>query len=103
MAVDADPAAGVAAERVVLFARVAVEIEISEAATGTPERRADARRARHVGEGAVSRVAVQRVGAQARDVQVDPAVPIVVGRTRAHAIPAVTDPGGRGHVLEAAV
>ena len=63
----------------------------------TPAARGDVR------EAAVAGVAVERVRTDVRDVQIDPAVVVVVAGARAHAVVAMPDAGLRGHVVERAV
>jgi hypothetical protein len=72
---------------------IAILVEIGEGAAGAPRRRADASRARDVGEGAATGVAIERVGADARDIQVHPAVIVVVAGARAHAVAEMTNTG----------
>ena len=65
---------------------------------------ADARLARDVGEHAVAVVAIQGVGAVARDVEIDAAVVVHVAGTRAHAVGGAADPSsGWRDVAEGAV
>ncbi len=90
------PALRVAAEAVVRLRRVqvvgdeqiqiAVAVHVEERAAGAPARESHARLARDVGEHAVAVVAIQRVGAVARDVEIDAAVVVHVAGARAHAV-----------------
>ena len=115
MAVEAQRSARVAAERVVVEPSA---VDVVRRRTGRGRRRGRDRRTRSwrsiaasptravlrdVGERAVARVAVERVGAEVRDVEVHAAVAVVVARARAHAVAAVPDARRRGGILERAV
>ena len=60
-------------------------------------------RARDIGEDAVAAVAIQDVRAEVRDVEIDPAVVVVVAGAGAHPVLAMADARSIGHVLERAV
>ena len=60
-------------------------------------------RAGDIGEDAVAAVAIQHVRAEVRDVEIDPAVVVVVARAGAHAVVAMSNAGLLGDVVERAV
>src|SRR5205085_10282674 len=64
----------------------AVVVVVEEAGAGTPAAAADPGALRHVGEGAVAVVAIQRVAAVAGDVEVGVPVVVVIGRRHAHPV-----------------
>ena len=113
VAVDANAALRVAAERVLARRRVevvgdeqiqiAVAIDVHERAARAPPVQPDARRARDVRERAVAGVSIQRVGTVVGDVEIGASVAIDVARARAHPVLAMDDAGGRRHVLEQSV
>jgi hypothetical protein len=114
VAVDAELLAGVAAEHLVVHARVhvvddeevhvTVAIDVRPGAARTERRRpAGACRARHVGERLAPVVVEEHVRSDVGDVDVDPAVVVVVGGAAAHAVAGMRQAGGRRHVLERAV
>ena len=83
---------------------VAVAVEIGERAARAPQPgAADARGAGDVGEDSVAAVVVQHVRAEVRDVEIDPAVVVVVAGAGAHAVLAMLDAGPGRDVLERAV
>ena len=61
---------------------------------------ADAGVARHIGERAVSVVAIQRLGSEAGDEEIEVAVVVVVADGDAHAVGAKADAGAFGDVRE---
>ena len=103
MAVDAQLASRIAAKVVVARARAdvhvprdeqideAVLVDVSEGATRVPARGGHARRTRRVAEAAAAAISVQPVATYTRDVQVHPAVVVIIGRTGAHPIFPVHD------------
>ncbi len=79
---------------------VPVPIVVGKATTRRPASARNARLLRDVGEGAVVVVAIQRIAAEAGDVDVLPAVSVHVRRAHAHRPARVGEPGPVGHVLE---
>ena len=80
---------------------VAVAIDVGPGAARTEDRCAgDTRRAGDVGEVTAAVVAIQRVRADAGHVDVDPAVVVVVGGARAHAVAGMAEACSGGHVVE---
>src|SRR5207247_1842754 len=103
MAVDAQLASRIAAKTVVARARAdvhvprdeqideAVLVEVAEGATRVPARGGHARRARRVVEAAAAAISVQPIAPYTCNVQVHPAVVVIIGRTTAHPIFPVRD------------
>ena len=79
---------------------VAVPVVVQECCAGAPAILRRDHRIRDIGERAVAIVAVQRVGAEVRDVQVQIAVVVVVTHGQAHAVAAVAEARFIGHVHE---
>ena len=113
VAVEADAAAGVTAERAVRAigvdvihhpeVEIAVAIQIRKRAARAPSRIAHARGDGHIAEGAVAGIPVERIRSVVGDVQVRAAVAIVVAGARAHAVLAMLNARAVGDVLEGAV
>jgi hypothetical protein len=82
---------------------IAILVEIGKRAPSTPERRTHARCGGDIGERAVAAIVVQHVRPEARDVQIDPAIVVVVAGAGTHSVPALADTGATGHVLERSI
>src|SRR5205085_2816030 len=76
----------------------AVVVVVEEAGAGAPAAAANARPLRHVRKGAVAVVAIQRVAAIARQVQVGVTVVVVVGGGDAHAVGGLIAAGQAGRL-----
>src|SRR5215475_205239 len=82
---------------------VPVIIDVAKCATRAPELRPDAGFLGDVGKRTVSIVVIQLVSAKAGDVEICPAIVVVIGRTRSHAEAGHTNTGLRGHIGERTV
>ena len=110
MAIHANAALRIAAERVLARRRIevvgdeeieiAVAIDVKECAARAPPVEADPRRARDVGERAIPGVAIQRVWSVVGDVEIGAAVAIDVAGAGAHPVFAMDDAGRGGHIGE---
>src|SRR4030095_5933942 len=82
---------------------VPIPVEIRKRAARPPRRRSDARYGCDIGEASRAGVAIQGIRAEARHVEIEPAVVIVVAGAGAHPIATMANAGPGGGVLERAI